>query len=167
MRLAILIAFLMALGLGARADPAAWRTVVAPDRRASVEMPEGTEADPAGNQWVYSEGDGFALLFQLGRPSPDNPGYAPENRAAMLSQIQASVQARFAGSVLEHEEILQRGSFLGRALVLSYDRKGTKMIYNGRLFIGDARLVQVIAVTSAAQRNDPRIVRFLDSLTLP
>ena len=130
-------------------------------------MPPGTKAQPAENRWVYQDGPDFALLFEFGKSSPENPRYAPQNRAGTLAEVVAHVQGRVVGTFLEREETLHRNSFLGRAVVMSYEQAGGKRVYNARLFVGEARLIQVVAVTSEAQRHDPRIDRFFDSLRLP
>jgi hypothetical protein len=168
MRFALLIAFVMTLGLAAHAE--GWQTIVALDGRTSVEMPAGTTASSpirrpsaVDHRWVFKDGNGggFALLFSFIELSPP-----PENRAGLLSEIQTKVLAQLAGSVLERETVLQRGSFSGREVVVSYERD-RRMILTTRFFVSDARLVQVVAVSSAAQRHDPRIARFFESLKLP
>lgn len=171
MRPALLIALLIAFSLSARAEPPAWQTVIAADGRTSVEMPAGTKSHPAatyaGTQWLYEEGEDFALLFAFSGSSSETPRYPPEKQAAVLSEVQASVQARFPGSVLEHAEDIHLGSVRGRAMALTFERKGMKVVYNARLFLTEARLIQVVAVTSEPRRNDPRVARFLVSLKLP
>lgn len=155
----------------AQAQQVAWEDVASADGRYRLKVPKGyrhlTVPAHGGtlNSWVVMLPARFVLEFLDMAMATPNPAF-PKTPAALqsaLEQMQGGMQKSWPGSTVLDQRPITTGSLTGREFTLSADQGSRVVIV--RAYLAPLGVYTQIAQGPAAERRNPVIAQFLDSLS--
>jgi hypothetical protein len=155
----------------AQAQQVVWEDAASADGRYRLKIPTGyrylTVPAHGGtlHTWVVMLPDKFILEFlDMGFDSPRTS--VPTTAAALqsaLEQMQGGMQKSWPGSTVLDQRPITTGSVAGREFVLATDQGSRVVIV--RLYLTPRAVYTQIAQGPAAERRNPVIAQFMDSLS--
>jgi hypothetical protein len=145
-----------------------WVDVTSPDGRYRLKMPNGYRyiqaAAHGGVVHTYAVMLPDRFVFELidavvpsARPVPTGP-----DLAAALEQMQGGMMKSWPGSTVLEQRPVTTGPLTGREFVLSAE--GGSRVVIVRLYMNQGAVYSQVAQGPAAERSNPMIAQFMDSL---
>jgi hypothetical protein len=156
----------------ARAQQTVWEEVGSPDGRYRLKIPKGyryLQVPAHGgvlHSYVIMLPDKFTLeLLDVAftSPQPNIPTTAAGLQFA-LDQTQGGMQKSWPDSTVLEQRPVTAGAVAGREVALATDR-GSRVVI-ARLYLTPVAIYMQIAQGPAAERRNPVIAQFMDSLRL-
>ena len=155
---------------GAQAQQVVWEDVASADGRYRLKMPKGyrymTVPGHGGvlHSYVIMLADKFILEFlDVSLPTPASP--VPTDPAALqlaLQQAQGGMQKSWPGSTVIEQRPVTTGPLTGREFVFA--AQGDRIVIV-RMYLTPVAAYTQVAQGPAAERKNPLITQFMDSLS--